>query len=125
LDHEFKEDEQLGEAPTIKAQFNEVGDYKQRVILHHTSYFQCQDGTTPDDTINQCIYANHTSSRTIQHEGITFYDALQTEVLEAPTSSQVTVPKTTIKCSSDFQQLRPFFGLMSANIIQKKFEHTT
>jgi hypothetical protein len=72
-----------------------------------------------------CIYATHTSSPTIQHEGITFYDALQTEVLEAPTSSQVIVPKTTIKRSPDFQQLRPFFGLMSTDIIQKKFEHTT
>jgi hypothetical protein len=34
LDHIFKADEKWGEAPTFKSQFNEVGDYKQRVILH-------------------------------------------------------------------------------------------
>jgi hypothetical protein len=54
--HEFREDEQWGEAPTFKSQFDEVGDYKQCVILHHNTYFERQDGTTTDDVINQCIY---------------------------------------------------------------------
>jgi hypothetical protein len=40
LDHEFKEDQQWGEAPTINTQFDDVGDYKQRIVLHHTLYFQ-------------------------------------------------------------------------------------
>jgi hypothetical protein len=84
LDHELKENEKWGDTPTINTQFDEVGDYKQRIILHHTSYFQCQDGTTMDDIIDQCIYATHTSSPTTEHEGILFYDALQIEVLEAP-----------------------------------------
>jgi hypothetical protein len=59
LDHTFKEDEQWGEAPTFKSQFDEIGDYTQRVILHHNTYFERQDGTTADDVINQCIYATH------------------------------------------------------------------
>jgi hypothetical protein len=83
LDHEFKEDEQWGEAPTINTQFDEVGDYKERIIIHHHSYFERQDGTTTDDIINQCIYAIHMSSSTTKHEGTLFYDTLQTEVLEA------------------------------------------
>jgi hypothetical protein len=56
LDHAFKEDEQWGEAPTFKSQFDEVGDYTQRVVtLHHNTYFERQDGTTMDDIIDQCI----------------------------------------------------------------------
>jgi hypothetical protein len=80
LDHEFKEDEQWGEAPTINTQFDEVSDYKQCIILHHNSYFECQDGTTTDDTIDQCIYAPHMSSATMEHEGNLFYDVLQSEI---------------------------------------------
>jgi hypothetical protein len=53
LDHEFKEDEKWGEVPTINSQFDEVGNYKQSVILHHHSYFERQDGTTTDDVIDQ------------------------------------------------------------------------
>jgi hypothetical protein len=65
LDHEFKEDEQWAEAPTINTQFDEVGDYKHRVVLHHNSYFECQDCTTANDIIDQCIYATHMSSSTM------------------------------------------------------------
>jgi hypothetical protein len=72
LDHEFKEEEQWGEAPTINTQFDEVSDYKLHIILHHTFYFQHQDGTTTDDTIDQCIYATDMSSPIKEHEGITF-----------------------------------------------------
>jgi hypothetical protein len=58
-------------------------------------------------------------------EGNTFYDAYQHEIAEAPNSTQIITPKTTVKRSPDFQLLRPFFGWMSADIIQKTFEHTT
>jgi hypothetical protein len=52
LDHIFKEDEQWGEAPTFKPQFDEVGDYTQRIVFHHNTYFENQDGTTTDDVID-------------------------------------------------------------------------
>jgi hypothetical protein len=65
LDHIFKEDEQWGEAPTFKTQFDEVGDYTHRVILHHNTYFERQDGTTNNDIIDQCIYATNMSTSTI------------------------------------------------------------
>jgi hypothetical protein len=93
--------------------------------LHHITYFKRQDGTSTEDVINQCIYATHMSNTTTEHEGIIFYDTFQTDIVEAPTSSQVITPKTTVKRSPDFQLLRPFFGWMSADIIQKTFEHTT
>jgi hypothetical protein len=56
LNHEFKKDESWGDPPTIPSSFDEVGDYKQRVSLKHQSYFECQDGDTHDDVINQCIH---------------------------------------------------------------------
>jgi hypothetical protein len=118
-------DEQWGEAPTFKSQFNEVGDYTQRVILHHNTYFARQDGITTDDIIDQCIYATHIFSTTEDHEGNIFHDAFQHEIAEAPTSAQAIIPRTTVKRSPDFKLLRPFVGWMSANIIQKTCEHTT
>jgi hypothetical protein len=39
LDHTFTDDEQWGEAPTYNSQFDDVGDYTQRIILHHNTYF--------------------------------------------------------------------------------------
>ena len=125
LDHTFKEDEQWGETPTYKSQFDEVGDYTQRVILHHNMYFERQDGNTTANVIDQCIYATHASTTITDQEGNTFYDAHQHDITEAPTSTQVITPKTTVKRSPDFQLLRPLFGWMSADIIQKTFEHTT
>jgi hypothetical protein len=74
---------------------------------------------------DQCIYATHLSMSPIEHEGIIFYDTFQHEVAEGATSSQAIIPKTTIKHSPDFQLLRPFFGWMSTDIIQKTFERTT
>jgi hypothetical protein len=74
LDHVFKEDERWGEAPTFNSQFDEVGYYEQRVILHHNTYFERQDGTTTDDVIDQCIYATHISTSTTEREGTIFYD---------------------------------------------------
>jgi hypothetical protein len=62
---------------------------------------------------------------TKDHEGNIFYDAFQHEIADAPTSTQAIIPRTTVKRSPDFKLLRPFFGWMSVNIIQKTFEHTT
>jgi hypothetical protein len=102
LDHIFKVDEQWGEAPTFKSQFNEVGNYTQRVILHHNTYFKRQDGSTTDNIIDQCIYATHMLTTTEEHEGNIFYDAFQHGIAEAPTSAQAIIPRTTVKRSPDF-----------------------
>jgi hypothetical protein len=40
LDHAFKQGEQWGEAPSFNSQFDEAGDYKQRIIFHHNTYFK-------------------------------------------------------------------------------------
>jgi hypothetical protein len=57
-----------------------------------------------------------------------FYDAHETElaipegILPAPTPSG---PKVISKRKPDYDQLRPFFGWISPEIINKTFEHTT
>jgi wobble nucleotide-excising tRNase len=84
FDHVFKQDEQWGEALSFNSQFDEVGDCKQRVVLHHNTYFEQQDSTTADDVIDQCIYAAHMSNTITEHEGTIFYDAFQSEVADAP-----------------------------------------
>jgi hypothetical protein len=72
LAHIFKEDEQWGEAPTFKSQFDEVGNYTQCIILNHNMCFKRQDGTTTGNVIDQCIYATHIFTTTEEHEGYIF-----------------------------------------------------
>jgi hypothetical protein len=95
------------------------------ITRNHNTYFERQDGNTTDAVIDQCIYATQMSPIIPDPEGNTFYDAYQHEIAEAPNSTQIITPKTTVKRSPDFQLLHPFFGWMSADIIQKTFEHTT
>jgi hypothetical protein len=125
LDHKFKEDEQWGDPPTIPSSFNEVGEYKHRVALQQHSYFQRQDGNSTDDVIYQCIFVTHTSPSTYEFDSTLFYDTYETEILDVPTSSPILTPNHTIKREPDFQKLRPPFGWLSTDLIQKTFKHTT
>jgi hypothetical protein len=60
LDHDFKEDEQCGGVSELDSSFDEFGDCKHCVIVHHLAYFQRQDGDLIEDFIDQC--ADFTSS---------------------------------------------------------------
>jgi hypothetical protein len=77
LDHDFKEDEQWGEVPELDSSFDEVGDYKHRVIVQHLAYFHRQDGDLIDNIIDQCVLDAQTSQ--VPHEPV-FYDAHETEL---------------------------------------------
>jgi hypothetical protein len=77
LDHEFKEDEQWGDSPTIPSSFNEVGEYKHRVALQHHSYFQRQDGSSTDDIIDQCNFVTHSSPSTYEFDRTLYYDTYE------------------------------------------------
>jgi hypothetical protein len=77
LYHEFKQEEQLGEVPTIDSFFDEVGDYKHQIIVQHMAYFQRQDGDLLDDVIDLCVFASQTS-QTIDEPVL--YDACETEL---------------------------------------------
>jgi hypothetical protein len=84
--------------------YNEFGQYHQRVLVNHLSYFSQEDGTTVDDNIDQCVLTAHQST-----------------------------PDPSVDCSShtictkdpDFIQLRPLFGWLSPDLIKKTFIHTT
>jgi hypothetical protein len=125
LDHDFKEDEQWGEVPELESSFDEIGDYKHRVIVQHLAYFHRQDGDLIDDVIAQFVLDAQTSQ--VPHEPV-FYDAHETELAipesipPAPTPSG---PNVISKRDPDYNQLRPFFGWISPEIIKKTFEHTT
>jgi hypothetical protein len=54
LEHDLKEDEQWGEVPELDSSFDDVDDYKHRVIVQHLAYFHRQDGNLIDDVIDQC-----------------------------------------------------------------------
>jgi hypothetical protein len=108
--HEFKEDEQWGDSPTIPSDFNDIGEYKHRVALQHHSYFERQDSNSIDDVIDQCIYFTHSSPSTYEFKDTLFYDIYEAEILDAPTSSQTLTPKQTINRDPDFPSLRPLFG---------------
>jgi hypothetical protein len=68
LDHEFTEHDHWGDPPIIPSSLNDVGDYTHRVALQHHSYFQRQDGDSPDDVIDQCIFATHPLPTTYEYE---------------------------------------------------------
>jgi hypothetical protein len=47
------------------------------------------------------------STTTTEHKGIIFYDTFQNDIVEAPTSTQVIIPKTTVKKFSGFPTITP------------------
>jgi hypothetical protein len=125
LDHEFKEDEKWGDPSTIPSSFNDVAGYKHCVALQHHSYFWRQEGESTDDVVDQCIFASHSSPSIYEFDYTLFNDTYKTEILDAPSSSQTLKPTTIVKREPDFQKLRPLFGWLSTNLIQKTFKHTT
>jgi hypothetical protein len=87
LDHDFKEYEQWEEVPELDSSFDEVGDYKHRVIVQNLTYFQRQDGGLIDDVIDQCVL----DSQTLQ-VGPVFYDAHETELTTPEDTHPVPTP---------------------------------
>jgi hypothetical protein len=132
LDHDFPDDEQWGDVPDPDTPFDAFGDYKHRVIVQHLSYFQRHDGDLLDDIIDQCVFNAQTSGDLVDPnmEEPTFYDAHETELAEPPDEAPSIlpndfIPKVTTKRNPDYNQLRPFFGWLSSDLIKKTFEHTT
>jgi hypothetical protein len=109
----------------LDSSFDEVGDYKHHVIVQHLAYFHRQDGNLIDDVIDQCVLDAQAAQ--VPHAPV-FYDAHEPELAipegipPAPTPSGPTVIS---KRDPDYNQLRPFFGWISPDIIKKTFEHTT
>ena len=131
LDHEHTSDFQWGESKDPhndlypNKRFDEFGNYRQRVTVHHLSYFQRQDGTDIDDMIDQCVlYAHNTDT------GADALDISPTSLTNDETPRDTTVypiatPKMIHKKDPDYAQLRPFFGWLSTDVVQKTFQNST
>jgi hypothetical protein len=109
----------------MDSSFDEVGDCRHRVIVQHLAYFHRQDGDLIDDVIDQCVLDAQTSQ--VPHEPV-FYDAHETELAipeGIPPALTSPGPKDISKRDPDYNELRPFFGWISPEIIKNTFVHTT
>jgi hypothetical protein len=121
----FKDDEQWGVVPGLDSSFDDYGDYKHHVVVQHLEYFHRQDGDLLDDVLDQCVLYAQTSQ--ILHKPV-FYDAHETEIAipeGIPLKPTPSGPTVVSKREPDYDQLRPFFGWISPEIIKKTFQHTT
>jgi hypothetical protein len=67
----------MSNGETIPSSFNDV---------QHHSYFQCHDGNSADDVIDQCIFVIHSSPSTCEFDNTLFYDTYEIEILDTRTS---------------------------------------
>jgi hypothetical protein len=134
LDHEISPDEQwqdiIDEHMDLSCTnlFNEYGDYRKRVIVQHASYFQRhEDCLSLEDIIDQCVYhsQNPIECNTVLLCQIHGQDNPSDENDSSANLEPIITPKTINKRAPDYVKLRPFFGWLSPEIIQKTFEHTT
>jgi Reverse transcriptase (RNA-dependent DNA polymerase) len=128
MDHDLEEDEQWFDAisdlsadPSTNL-FDEFGDYRNRVMVNYSYYFDGRDNEDIDHLIDQCISHVHGTSTTDQ---TIFYDTYQNEITNNNDSSLKIEPKIISSKTPDFAKLRPLFGWLSSEIIEKTFKHTT
>ena len=140
LDHDHLEDEHWADAlsdleadPSTNL-FDEFGNYRQRVTVQCASYFHRQMGTDLESLVDQCVY----HAQTVDTSEPVFYAALE-HVADTPEDGedmddedddhilplQSPGPVLTTIQAPDYAKLRPFFGWLSADCIQKTFAQTT
>ena len=137
LDHTLTDDEQWADAlsdleadPSTNL-FDEFGNYRQRVTIQHAAYFLRQSGDDLQDVIDQCVYDahSHDTSEPIfydahDHDVTTPEDEEDDDQEDAP-PAMPPEPRQTLSKPPDYSKLRPLFGWLSPDLIQKTFEHTT
>ena len=132
LDDEHWSDALDGLDDPNSQRFDEFGNYRQRVLVHHAAYFHryCSEATNDIETVvDQCVYdAQCPGENTMEH--LIFYDAYEHQLDEAehfdPNTFSMTLdPRTVAHKPPDYALLRPFFGWFSPDLIQKTFQHTT
>lgn len=141
LDHNPEDDEQWADAlDTLEADpttnlFDEFGNYRKRVIIQHSEYFQRQDGDDMEDIIDQCVYHASISagSDPIFYDAHEYFindhgledDAADDDEEEHLPPALPPEPRVVSSRTPEYEKLRPLFGWLSADIIQKTFQHTT
>jgi hypothetical protein len=58
-----------------------------------------------DDGMNQCVFNTHSVPLIYKFDYIIFYDTYDTNIVDAPRSSQSLTSKTTVTREPDFQKL--------------------
>ena len=111
--------------------FDEFGHYRHRVVVQYATYFASRDNDHDiEDVIDQCVFH---SQRPWDGDLVTLYTVNEHNIADdngnnttdhLPDDS-VIVPKIISKRTPDYAALRPLFGWLSPQIIQKTFEHTT
>jgi hypothetical protein len=89
------------------------------------AYFQCQDGDFLDDVIDQCVLDTHAFPSHHYPDNPVFHDAHETEIGSHQKFHPEPTPsgKVVTKRDPDFDQLRPLFGWLSTDIINKHRHH--
>jgi hypothetical protein len=128
LDHELEDDEQWFDAisdlsadPSHNV-FDEFGDYRKRVMVNYSHYFDGEDELTLDTLIHQCMLHAHDTPNQVSEY---FYDTHTHELDDTKDSPITMVPKVVTKRPPDYAKLRPLFGWLSSDIIEKTFKLTT
>jgi hypothetical protein len=107
--------------------FDDFGNYRHRVVVQYTDFFQRNDGSIDlNDIIDQCVYYAHQAF--VEEDTVVIFDAHEHEIdgnniddIHIPT----VIPKITTKQEPDCASLRPLFGWLASDIIKKTFENTT
>ena len=112
MDHCYDTDTQWGDEENctdfhLFKHYDEFGDYRRRVSVN-TTYFHRQDGHQLEDVIDQCILHSHPSPPT---------DIISICQAEASLNQPILINKK----DPDFNKLRPLFGWLSPDVIQKDF----
>jgi hypothetical protein len=101
------------------------------VVVKYAAYFvSCDNDNDIEAVIDQCVFhsqrpwdGDHVTLYTVNEHTLT--GAFCTAVTDPPPDNPVYVPKITSKWTPDYTALRPLFGWLSPQIIQKTVEHTT
>jgi hypothetical protein len=128
MDHEFDEDDQLFDAisdlsadPSTNM-FDEFRNCRKLILVNYSHYFDCESENPLDDLINQCVEYAHDVNIPIPTSS---YDAFSHDMQTNNKSQLIAVPKVISKKIPDYIQLRPRFGWIKPETIEKTFKLTT
>jgi hypothetical protein len=122
LVHEFDEDDQWFDAisdlsadPSTNI-FDEFGNYRKCIMVYYSNYFDCESEAPFDALINKCVDCAHDSNYPFPTAS---YDAFAHNIQANDESQLIAVPNFISKKISDYTQLRPLFGWIKPETIEK------
>jgi hypothetical protein len=98
--------------------FNEFGEYRQRVVVQCTESFMRADTKTIEDNIDRCVY--HAHAHHVKASLSAYVTRVDNNTLESSTDS-----RSVSTLAPDYAALRPMFGWLDPNIIERTFELST